>query len=132
MKKYIIISFLLLIFWVFPYKYTYAQNIQTGNVNSTSTIYTNITGDGNVKTHIETSVNGQTNIIDSNQPGRIEVINKNGNVTINKSPDISITVTPNKTATSSPIRTLKPKHNNYLYSSLRNFLDYLYKIFRII
>ncbi|PIR80188.1 MAG: hypothetical protein COU25_01470 [Candidatus Levybacteria bacterium CG10_big_fil_rev_8_21_14_0_10_35_13] len=50
------------------------------------------TDGGNVSTHIETTVNGKTQIIESNEEGEIIVENKNGEVTVKKS-------TPNTTIT---------------------------------
>jgi len=128
MKILIILTYSMLILWmVFPLKYSFAQNIQTGNTSSM--IETNITGNGNVKTHIETTVNGQTNVIDSNQPGSIEVKNENGKVTVSKSPDITITISQNKTSTLSPTLIPKQERKNfmfYFFEKISNFLKRIY------
>jgi len=58
------------------------------------------TDGGNVSTHIETTVNGQTQIIESHEEGEIEVENINGQVTVKKStPNTTIT---NVTKTPTP------------------------------
>ena len=58
------------------------------------------TDGGSVSTHIETTVNGQTQIIESHEEGEIEVENINGQVTVKKStPNTTIT---NVTKTPTP------------------------------
>lgn len=70
--------------------------------NSTSKIQVNTSADGGtVSTHIETTVNGEKQIVDSNEEGEIIVENKNGEVTVKKSPEsMNVTLT---STNSSPI-----------------------------
>jgi hypothetical protein len=130
MKKagfsYFLLPLLLLVLFKSP---TVAETITTGNATAKSTVETNVEGSSNVSTHIETTVNGKTTVIDSNQPGKIEVENINGEVTVNKSPDVSITIEPNENSTHSPLITSKPMHKNFIsniFEGLRNFLKRIF------
>lgn len=79
----------------------FAQEIQTGNQSAETKITNNVNG-GSVTTHIETTVNGQTTTVDSNEPGKIEVINNNGEVKINKSTLEKPSMSSSNIASSSP------------------------------
>lgn len=88
------------LFWVSP---THAQdNITTGNETSETRVYNTVTGNGSVYTHIETTVNGKTNTIDSKNQGEINVRNENGKVTIIKSPNVVVTISESKSSTPTP------------------------------
>lgn len=116
------LSFLTLL--IFLKSSAYAQNIITGNQKAETTVTNNVTG-GNVTTHIETTVNGKTNVIDSQGNGNIEVKNENGNVTISTSPQVTVTETKNSTPT--PKITPKPTHKT---SFLSNFFDKISNYFK--
>ena len=76
--------------------------VKNGESTSNVRVSTNTNG-GTVSTYIETTVNGKTQIIESNEEGEIEVENKNGQVTVKKStPNTTITeVTKSPTPASS-------------------------------
>jgi len=103
----------------------FAEDSSNGNVNSEMHV-TNINNNGNVTSHVETSVNGQTTTVDSNEPGELDVKNVNGTVTISKSPEVSITVTKNHNATPTP--TIKPdQHKIPFISTLLERLSNFFK-----
>ena len=82
----------ILFFFLVSTEPSFAQtSIKNGNSTSNIRVSTNTDG-GSVSTHIETTVNGQTQIIESHEEGEIEVENINGQVTVKKS-------TPNTTIT---------------------------------
>jgi hypothetical protein len=110
MKKAAFLSLLFLpafLFWVSP---TLAQdNITTGNSTSETRVYNTVTGDGSVYTHIETTVNGKTNTIDSKNQGEIDVRNENGKVTVINSPGVTVAVSENESSTPTPEIIQEPK-----------------------
>jgi hypothetical protein len=96
--------FILLLFFFPPI--SFADDSQNGNATSETRVSNTVTNGGSTYTHIETTVNGQTNIIDSKDQGEIDVRNDNGNVTVNKSPNVTVAVSENKISTPTP--TIKP------------------------
>jgi hypothetical protein len=103
-----------------------AGTTETGNATDNSTVETNVQGSGNVSTHIETTVNGQTNIIDTQGNGETKVENNNGKVTVTKSPEVTIVQTLNSTPTPKIIYGQKPKTPSLvsgLFEKLTNFLS---------
>lgn len=78
--------------------------IKNGDSTSNIRVNTNTNG-GTVSTHIETTVNGKTQIIESHEEGEIIVENNNGEVTVKKSTPnttiTNITKTPTPTSTES-------------------------------
>ncbi len=124
MKKAGFFILLLLPFFFFTKSPVYAQNITTGNASAKSYVKTEIEGSSNVATHIETTANGKTEVIDSNINGEIEVNNNNGNVTINKSSQAS--TSPTLTSTPSP-RTKSTEHKK---TFILNFLERISNFFK--
>jgi len=119
MKKagfsYFLLTLLFLSLFKFP---AFAQNITTGNQNAETKV-TNTVNNGSVTSHVETSVNGQTTTVDSNQPGELDVKNVNGTVTISKTPETP-TIIP------------KPIHKNFLsnfFERIRNLFKRIFSAF---
>jgi hypothetical protein len=131
MKKAIVFDILFIVYVSLTVKVVFAQNITTGAASANSTVQTNIQGSGNVKTHIETTVNGQTNTVDSNEPGKIQVENNNGNVTISKTPQTSLSAISTPIATTSPsIKPIKPIQKNFVFNLFERFSNFLHRIFK--
>jgi len=107
-----------------------ADNIQTRNASAQSTVENNVQGNGNVTTHIETSANGQTNVIDTQGNGQINVTNNNGNVTITKTPQVTIVQTLNSTPTPKIIYKHQPKTPSLVSGLFENLTNFLKRIFR--
>lgn len=109
------IPFLILIILLIPNP-VFAETITTGNASAKSYVKTEIEGSSNVSTHIETTANGKTEVIDSNESGEIEVKNNNGNVTVKKTPQTSIspTLTSTLSATTKSIEHKKTFISNFL------------------
>jgi len=105
-----------------------AQNITTGN-QSAETKVINTVNNGSVTSHVETSVNGQTTTVDSNQPGELDVKNVNGTVTISKTPNATITITENKNSTVTPTIIPKPIHKNFLSNIFERISNFFRRIF---
>jgi hypothetical protein len=101
----------------------YAQNIQTGNASAQSSVVNNVEGNGSVTTHIETTANGQTNVIDANGNGQTDVENDNGIITVSKSPQITIAQT--QIFTSTPTATIAPKGKSKFPSLVSSFIKQL-------
>jgi hypothetical protein len=99
----------------------YAQNIQTGNASAKSSVVNEVEGSGNVTTHIETTANGQTNIIDANGNGGITVSNDNGKVSVTKTPQVTIVQT--QTLNSTPTPTMTPVKTVHKTSFFSNFIE---------
>lgn len=76
-----------------------------GNASSDVTVNNSIQGSGEVHTHIESTVNGQTKVLDSNQPGSYTLHN-------------SSSVSSSSTASISPTITPKPKPKPTITSTL--------------
>jgi len=117
--KYLLIVLLFAIF--IPLHPSYAAIIE-GNSSATVDIHTQVGGEGsNVSTHVETTVNGKTQIYNSNKPGDVHIEN-NGERAI-----ISESITP--VTTTSSLR-LQEKHehmskNGSFWHELKNFLKNL-------
>jgi len=111
----------------------YAQNIQTGNSHAQSSVISNVQ-DGNVITHIETTANGQTNVIDANGNGQISVNNDNGKVSITKTPQVTIVQTQTLSSTPTPTIILKNKSSiktlsATLLKEIQNFFKQFFRQF---
>lgn len=107
----------------------FAQEIQTGNQSAETKITNNVNG-GSVTTHIETTVNGQTTTVDSNEPGKIEVENNNGNVKINKTAQEEPSVSPSNTASATPkILPKKTELKNIISSFFEEISRFFKRIF---
>ena len=124
MKKAGFFTLLLLPFFFFTKFPVYAENVTTGNASAKNYTKTEIERSSNVATHIETTANGKTEVIDSNESGEIEVRNNNGNVMINKSSQASTSQT--LTSTSSP-RTKSMEHKK---TFILNFLEIISNFFK--
>jgi hypothetical protein len=111
----------------FPVVY-YAQNIQTGNANAQSTVETNVSGNGDINTHIETTVNGQTNVIDSKNRGIIKVEDNNGNIKIYQNSKI-ISPTTSIATIASSIKLPKQNNKNVLNNYLLRIFNFFNSIF---
>ena len=112
-------------------KRVFAENITTGNANAQSTVETQVSGNGTVTTHIETTVNGKTDIQDSNQSGSIEVTNNNGVVTVKRNLSPTISASPLITAT--PTSTMQPakvEQKNVVESLVERISDFFKRVFK--
>jgi hypothetical protein len=109
---------------------TLAQdNITTGNATSETRVYNTVTGEGSVYTHIETTVNGQTNTVESKNPGEIDVRNDNGKVTVIKSPNVSVTVSESENSTPTPTIKPLPHQPTFVANFLEKISNFLSRIF---
>lgn len=70
MKKILFFSLFLLLFPCSAYAF-----VIQGTASSTTIIHTDVEGEGTATTHIESTVNGTTKILDSNQPGTYTLTN---------------------------------------------------------
>ena len=118
---------LLLLFIKSP---VFADDVVTGN-QTAETHVTNINNNGSVTSHVETTVNGQTTTVDSNQPGKLDVKNVNGTITISKSPEVSITVTQSHTASPTPTNILpKQEHKSLIFNIFEGLSNFFKRILR--
>lgn len=120
--------FIIPLFFLLFSSSSFADEMQTGNATTKSTVINNVQGNGSVTTHIENTVNGQTTTVDSNQPGKIVVENNNGTVVITKTPEQLLSVSPTPKTNASP--TMAPKKIKHkvpfisnLFENLSNFLS---------
>jgi len=110
---------------------SFADNTQTGNANSQATVETNVQGNGNVTTHIETSNNGQTNVIDTQGNGQINVTNNNGNVTVTKTPQVTIVQMQTVTSTPTPTALSKVEGRiSFVTNLMKDISNFLKRIIR--
>lgn len=113
MKKNIVFSSLFFVLCLLSPRYSFAQNIQTGNSSATSTVETNIQGNGNVKTHIETSANGVTKTLDATGSGIYKVeVRSNGNNAPQNSNNPVFSPSSFRAPTASATPTVKPDIKN--------------------
>jgi len=105
MKRYLFLAVLFSL--TLPVSIALADEIKTGNASAETRVYNTVSDDGDTYTHIETTVNGKTNIIESKNEGEIDVRNVNGKVTINKSPEVMVTITQDENSTATPTITKK-------------------------
>lgn len=124
MKKAGFFTLLFPLFLFFTKSAVYAETITTGNSSAKSYVKTEIEGSSNVSTHIETTANGKTEAIGSNENGEIEVDNNNGNVAVKKTPQASIS----PTLTSTPSATTKSIEHKKTFIS--NFLEIISNFFK--
>ncbi len=109
----LVLSCLFLVLGLIAHNTSFAQNIQTGNSSATSTVETNVQGNGNVQTHIETSANGVTKTLDATGSGtyKVEVHSNGNNAPQNpNNPIFSPSSYPSPTASATP--TVKPDIKN--------------------
>lgn len=120
------ISFLLFFISAMP---SFAQTITTGDQTAQTSV-TNTINNGSVTSHTETTVNGQTTIIDSNGPGSVNIKNVNGNITISKTPEVTIAVT-QKPASSTPtvIPDEEPASKSFISDVFENIKSFLKRLF---
>lgn len=107
----LIISALFILCISFP-AYAFADtSIIQGNTENNTSVTTHIEGSGSVHTHIESTVNGNTKVLDSNQPGTYTLHNSSSGST-SESTSVSITTRP-ATPTAKPT----PKHVKEKFNS---------------
>lgn len=131
MKKNIVFSSLFFALCLLSSRYSFSQNIQTGNSSATSTVETNVQGNGNVQTHIETSANGVTKTLDATGSGtyKVEVKSNGNNAPQNSnSPVFSPSSYPTPTASATP--TVKPDIKNKIQE--KSFTANVSKLIEII
>ena len=126
MKKILFIIFAL--FFIFPVDF-FAEDVTTGNQGVETSVINNV-DNGSVTTHIQTTVNGKTTVIDSNEPGKIEVKNINGDVEITKILQESPIVRPTHMASvSSTTHPITVKNNNIIANFFEKLSVFLNKLF---
>jgi len=118
MKKYLFLGLFLMLTSRPPF--AFADNTQTGNASAQSSATTTTNG-SNCSTHIEVTVNGQTQVLDSTDCGT-HTLNKTANGTTEESsPGPSITkpvlrypvITVSKIPTSTPTTTITEKNKSH-------------------
>jgi hypothetical protein len=109
----------------------FAEDSSDGSVTSETHVNNSISGNGSVYSHTETTVNGKTTTVDSENEGEVDIKNINGNVTVTKSPEVTITV--NQTHTASPTPTnapIKTEHKSMISSFIEKIQNFFKRILR--
>ena len=122
MKKTLPYLFIFLLASIVSVRFSYAQNIQTGNSDAKATVETNIEGNGNVQTHIETSANGVKKVLDTNGPGTYKVEVKSDGENSSSSPSPAVSASASSTASATPT-TVERKASGHNFSSVLNFVN---------
>lgn len=109
---------------------SFADDVQPGNASAQSTVINNVQGSGSVQTHIETSANGQTNVIDTQGNGQVNVENNNGNVSVTKTPGVTIVQTQTVTSTPAPTAAPKVEHKlSFVANLMQDISSFISRIF---
>ena len=140
MKKYLFLGILFILILV-P-SLALADNVQTGNATVQNSV-TNTVNGSNCATHIEVTINGQKEVLDSNDCGT-HTLNSTANGTkeepssapsITRSVFDSPTIIISKTPTSTPVPTISDKNRLYAPSLIsvvvKSFEDLVKRIFRV-
>jgi len=107
-------------------------------ITTSSTISTTTQGSSSVSTYIQTTVNGSTTIVTSNEPGTIQVHKTDTTQSISSDVPVTVTENPPVPAGQSPLggatptiklkKLISPAHNNPFVSLLRNLWDRMKKL----
>lgn len=94
MKRLFLSFFLTTLFFLLHSSFSLAQATE-GNTTSHIEVHNDISGNGSVSTHVESTVNGKTQTYDSDKPGDVIIDNNGKTVTITTpTPSVSPPLTP--------------------------------------
>lgn len=122
MKRILPYLFIFVLAIIASARFSYAQGIQTGDSGANVTVETSIKGNGNVKTHIETSANEEKKVLDATGQGTYKVEVRSGGNNNSKIQTPTASVSPSQASSSAP-EIISKESNRHSEPAVLNFIN---------